>query len=129
MSKVPAGLKYVKTHEWLRLEADGTITVGITDYAQASLGDLVFVEVPAAGRKLGRDEACSVVESVKAASDVYAPIAGEVVASNPKLGDAPEVLNTDPYGEGWLWKMKPADAGDLAGLLDAAGYEDFLKTL
>lgn len=129
MSNVPAGLKYVKTHEWLKLEADGTVTVGITDFAQNSLGDLVFVEVPAAGRKLGKDEGCSVVESVKAASDVYAPIAGEVIAANAKLADSPEILNSDPYGEGWLWKMKPANAADLAGLLDAAGYEDFLKTL
>lgn len=129
MSQVPAGLKYVKTHEWLRREADGSITVGITDYAQASLGDLVFVDVPAVGRKLGKDEACSVVESVKAASDVYAPIAGEVLAINAKLADAPEVLNSDPYGEGWLWKMKPANAADFDALLDAAGYEDFLKSL
>lgn len=129
MSQVPAELKYIKTHEWLRAEADGTITIGITDYAQASLGDLVFVDVPAAGRKLARDEACAVVESVKAASDVYAPIEGEVTEVNTQLGNSPEILNSDPYGEGWLWKMKPADAGALAGLLDAAGYEAFLKTL
>ena len=129
MSQVPAELKYIKTHEWLRAEADGTITIGITDYAQASLGDLVFVDVPAAGRKLAKDEACAVVESVKAASDVYAPIEGEVIEVNTQLGNSPEILNSDPYGEGWLWKMKPADAGALAGLLDAAAYEAFLKTL
>lgn len=129
MSQVPAGLKYVKTHEWLKREADGSIIVGITDYAQASLGDLVFVDVPAVGRKLAKDEACSVVESVKAASDVYAPIAGEVLAVNGKLADAPEILNSDPYGEGWLWKMKPSNAADFDALLDAAGYEDFLKSL
>ncbi len=129
MSQVPAELKYIKTHEWLRAEADGTITIGITDYAQASLGDLVFVDVPAAGRKLAKDEACAVVESVKAASDVYAPIEGEVTEVNTQLGNSPEILNSDPYGEGWLWKMKPADAGALAGLLDAAAYEAFLKTL
>lgn len=129
MSKVPAELKYADTHEWLRLESDGTITIGITDHAQAALGDLVFVETPAVGRKLGKDEACAVVESVKAASDVYAPIAGEVLATNGALGDAPEILNNDPYGEGWMWKLKPDNAGDLDGLLDAAGYEAFLKTL
>lgn len=129
MSQVPAELKYIKTHEWLRAEADGTITIGITDYAQASLGDLVFVDVPAAGRKLAKDEACAVVESVKAASDVYAPIEGEVTEVNTQLGNSPEILNSDPYGEGWLWKMKPADAGALDGLLDAAAYEAFLKTL
>ncbi|WP_028079382.1 glycine cleavage system protein GcvH [Solimonas soli] len=129
MSNVPAGLKYVKSHEWLRVESDGTVTVGITDFAQGSLGDLVFVETPAVGRKLARDESCAVVESVKAASDVYAPIAGEVVASNAKLGDNPEILNSDPYEGGWLWKMKPANAADVDALLDAAGYEDFLKTL
>lgn len=129
MSNIPADLKYVKTHEWLRAEADGSITIGITDYAQNSLGDLVFVEVPKVGRKVAADENCSVVESVKAASDVYAPIAGEVVAANDKLGDAPELLNSDPYGEGWLFRIKPADAGALASLLDAAGYESFIKTL
>ncbi|MGH8447247.1 MAG: glycine cleavage system protein GcvH, partial [Solimonas sp.] len=119
----------VKSHEWVRAESDGTVTIGITDFAQGSLGDLVFVEVPAAGRKLAKDESCAVVESVKAASDVYAPIAGEVTAINPKLGNNPEILNSDPYSEGWLWKMKPANAADLAGLLDAAAYGDFLKTL
>jgi glycine cleavage system H protein len=129
MSKVPAELKYVKSHEWLRLEADGTVTIGITDHAQAALGDLVFVEVPAVGRKLGANEACAVVESVKAASDVYAPVAGEVVAANEALGASPEILNSDPYGQGWMWKLKPANASDVGALLDAAGYEAYLKTL
>ncbi|HSW11629.1 MAG TPA: glycine cleavage system protein GcvH [Solimonas sp.] len=129
MSNIPTNLKYVKSHEWLRSEADGTVTVGITDYAQNSLGDLVFVEVPKVGRKLTADEACAVVESVKAASDVYAPVAGEVIAANDKLGNAPELLNSDPYGEGWLFRIKPADAGAVAALLEAGGYEDFLKTL
>lgn len=128
MSKVPAELKYVNSHEWVRLEADGTVTIGITDHAQAALGDLVFVEVPKVGRKLNKDEACAVVESVKAASDVYAPVAGEVIAANEALGNSPEVLNSDPYSAGWMWKMK-VNAADLTGLLDAAGYEDFLKTL
>ncbi|HEX4896680.1 MAG TPA: glycine cleavage system protein GcvH [Solimonas sp.] len=128
MSQVPAELKYVKSHEWVRLEADGTVTIGITDHAQAALGDLVFVEVPKVGRTLGKEEACAVVESVKAASDVYAPIAGTVTAANDQLGSAPEILNSDPYGAGWMWKMK-VNSADLAGLLDAAGYEAFLKTL
>ncbi|NKF22406.1 glycine cleavage system protein GcvH [Solimonas marina] len=129
MSKVPAELKYAKSHEWVKLESDGSVTVGITDFAQGSLGDLVFVETPAAGRKLGKEESCAVVESVKAASDVYAPIAGEVTANNAALGDSPEILNSDPYEGGWMWKMKPDNVADLDGLLDAAAYEDFLKTL
>lgn len=129
MSNTPADLKYVNTHEWLRREADGTVTVGITDYAQHSLGDLVFVEVPQPGRQLGSHEACAVVESVKAASDVYAPVAGEVVAANERLANEPELLNSDPYGEGWLFRLKPSNPADLDGLLDAAGYENFLKTL
>lgn len=129
MSQVPAELKYADTHEWLRLESDGTVTIGITDHAQAALGDLVFVETPAVGRKLARDESCAVVESVKAASDVYAPIPGEVIDSNTALADAPEVVNDDPYGKGWMWKIKPDNAADLDGLLDAAGYEAFLKTV
>ena len=123
MSNTPKELKYAKSHEWVRVESDGTITVGITDHAQNALGDLVFVEVPKVGRKLAANDACAVVESVKAASDVYAPVAGEVIANNPALADAPETLNTDPYGAGWMWKMKPADAGQIAALLDAAGYE------
>jgi glycine cleavage system H protein len=123
MSNTPKELKYAKTHEWVRVEADGTVTVGITDHAQNALGDLVFVEVPKVGRKLAANDACAVVESVKAASDVYAPIAGEVTAANGALADAPETLNTDPYGAGWMWKMKPADPSQIASLLDAGGYE------
>ncbi len=129
MSNVPAELKYEKSHEWLRREADGTVTIGITDHAQAALGDLVFVDVPEAGRVLAVGEACAVVESVKAASDVYAPIAGTVTAVNEALSGSPEILNNDPYGAGWMWKMKPADAAAADKLLDAAGYEAFLKTL
>lgn len=129
MSNIPTELKYVKSHEWVRVEADGTVTIGITDHAQAALGDLVFVEAPEAGRALAVDESCSVVESVKAASDVYAPIAGEVTQRNEALDAQPELLNTDPYGEGWLWKMRPAQAVDVDGLLDAAAYADYLKTL
>lgn len=122
MSNTPANLKYVKSHEWVKVESDGTVTVGITDHAQAALGDLVFVDTPKPGRKLAAGASCAVVESVKAASDVYAPIAGEVIEANAALASAPEALNSDPYGAGWMWKMKPANAADLDGLLDAAGY-------
>src|ERR1700757_4955395 len=102
MSKVPADLKYTKTHEWLRSLPDGSIEIGITDHAQHALGDLVFVEVPETGRTVNLGEACAVVESVKAASDVYSPIAGEVTAGNPLLASEPEAVNNDPYGNGWL---------------------------
>jgi len=123
MSNVPAELKYSKSHEWVRLESDGSVTVGITDHAQELLGDLVFVELPESGRALTTEEDCAVVESVKAASDVYAPIAGEVTEVNSALEDSPEIVNKDPYGEGWLFKMTPADAGEIDGLLDAAAYQ------
>ncbi|MGH8539714.1 MAG: glycine cleavage system protein GcvH [Stenotrophobium sp.] len=123
MSNIPADLKYVKSHEWVKKLADGNVLIGITDHAQHALGDLVFVEVPKAGRKLAANEACAVVESVKAASDVYAPIAGEVLEGNAALANAPETLNSDPYGAGWMWKLKPAIAADLDKLLDAAGYQ------
>jgi glycine cleavage system H protein len=118
---VPSDLKYTDSHEWVRTEADGTVTIGITDHAQAALGDLVFIELPAVGRVLAAGEACGVVESVKAASDVYAPFAGEVTGANDAAKDAPEQINADAYGH-WLWKMRPADAGALAGLMDAAAY-------
>lgn len=121
MSNVPAELKYSKSHEWVRGEADGTVTVGITDHAQELLGDMVFVELPAVGKALAAGQDCAVVESVKAASDVYAPIGGEVVAVNDQLADAPDLVNKEPYGEGWLFKLRPA--GGLETLLDAAGYE------
>jgi len=123
MSKIPAELKYAKSHEWARKQADGTVVIGITDHAQSALGDLVFVEVPKAGRKVSAGEACAVVESVKAASDVYAPIGGEVVEANPALAGAPETLNQDPYGKGWMFKLKPGNAAELDKMLDAAGYE------
>jgi glycine cleavage system H protein len=122
----PENLKYTAEHEWVRAEPDGTVTIGITDHAQSALGDLVFIEVPEAGRKLAQGEACCVVESVKAASDVYAPIAGEVVAGNQALADAPEKVNQDPYGA-WLFKVKPENTADLAGLLDAAAYRKGLE--
>ncbi|MCK5769317.1 glycine cleavage system protein GcvH [Algiphilus sp.] len=121
MSNVPADLRYTKSHEWVRVESDGTMTIGITDHAQAELGDLVFVEVPDVDRELEAGEACAVVESVKAASDVYAPIAGTVVAVNDKLADAPETLNDDPYGEGWLFRLS-GDTAQAEALLDADAY-------
>lgn len=126
MSTVPADLKYTPSHEWVRSLPDGTVEVGITDHAQHALGDLVFVEVPGAGRKLDAGEACAVVESVKAASDVYSPIAGEVVAGNADLAATPESINEDPYGKGWLMRLRPAGALP-ATLLDAAAYEALLK--
>ena len=119
--KTPDDLRYTESHEWVRKEDDGTITVGITDHAQEELGDLVFIELPAAGRALAAGEACAVVESVKAASDIYAPVAGQVVAANQAVSDAPETVNADAYSN-WLFRMKPAAAADVDKLLDAAGY-------
>src|SRR6202007_2438218 len=121
MSNVPADLRYTKSHEWVRALGDGSVEIGITDHAQHALGDLVFVEVPEAGRAVKADEACAVVESVKAASDVYAPLAGEITAGNPKLSDAPETVNSDPYGEGWLMRMRPAAGAVAAAALLAGG--------
>jgi glycine cleavage system H protein len=118
---VPAELKYTESHEWIRYEADGTLTIGITDHAQEALGDLVFIELPAVGRKAKAGEAIAVVESVKAASDIYAPVAGEVIEVNAQVVDAPESVNADAYAH-WLYKLRPATAGDAAKLLDAAAY-------
>jgi glycine cleavage system H protein len=118
---VPGDLKYTDSHEWIRNETDGTVTIGITDHAQSALGDLVFVELPAVGRKLAAGEACAVVESVKAASDVYAPLAGDVVAINDAVTGAPELVNQDAY-TAWLFRMRPSDTNALASLLDAAAY-------
>ncbi|MFA7279297.1 MAG: glycine cleavage system protein GcvH [Sterolibacterium sp.] len=118
---VPANLKYTKSHEWARLDADGLVTIGITDHAQEALGDIVFLELPETGRKLKAAEECAVVESVKAASDIYAPIAGEVVARNDAASDTPETVNQDAYAA-WLFQIKPDDATQLNGLLDAAAY-------
>ena len=123
MSNIPAELKYVASHEWLRLEADGSVTVGITDHAQELLGDIVFVELPEVGANLAADEQAGVVESVKAASDIYAPIAGEILEVNQELIDAPDTANTDPYGAAWFFRITPANAADLDGLMDAAAYE------
>jgi glycine cleavage system H protein len=118
----PTNLKYTATHEWVKTEADGSITVGITQHAQELLGDMVFVEAPAAGRKLKAKEECAVVESVKAAADVYAPVAGTVTAVNSELDSAPEKINSEPY-DAWIFKMKPDNAADVAALLDATAYQ------
>ena len=122
MSNVPADLKYARSHEWVRTQPDGLVEVGISDHAQQSLGDLVFVEVPEVGRALQQGEACAVVESVKAASDVYAPVAGTVVAVNDALAQSPELVNQDPYGKGWIMRLKPDGQAAAGGLLDATAY-------
>ena len=118
---VPDDLKYTDSHEWIRSESDGTVTIGITDHAQAALGDLVYVELPQAGRKVAAGEACALVESVKAASDGYAPLAGEIVAGNDALAGAPELVNENAYGA-WLFRMRPTDAGAVGAFLDPAAY-------
>lgn len=120
--KTPADLKYTKSHEWLRLADDGLAVVGITDHAQELLGDIVFLELPAAGKKVRAGEECAVVESVKAASDIYAPVSGEIVAANTAAADRPEVVNEDAYSA-WLFKIKPDDPSEVGALLDANGYQ------
>jgi len=118
----PSNLKYTASHEWIKSETDGTLTIGITEHAQELLGDMVFVEAPAVGRKIKAREEVAVVESVKAAADVYAPVSGEVVAANSELDSAPEKINSDPYGA-WIFKIKPDNSADVATLLDAASYQ------
>lgn len=118
----PTDLRYTTSHEWIRTEADGTLTIGVTDHAQEALGDVVFLELPEAGRSVAKEEAIAVIESVKAASDIYAPVAGEILEANQAAIDAPESVNTDAYAA-WLFKIKPANPADVEGLLDAAGYE------
>ena len=122
MSNIPADLRFAERHEWAKLEADGTVTVGISDHAQEALGDVVFVELAEVGKVFAAGEAAGVVESVKAASDIYAPVSGEVIAVNEALADSPESLNSDPYGS-WIFKLKPSDKAELDKLLDAAGYQ------
>jgi glycine cleavage system H protein len=126
MSAVPAELRYTATHEWVRDNGDGTVTVGITDHAQEALGDIVFVETPEVGTEVGAGDSLAVVESVKAASDIYAPLAGEVSEANQVLADTPETINQDAYGEGWIFTLRLADPDSLNGLLDAAGYQAVL---
>ncbi len=126
MSDIPRNLKYSREHEWVELDDDGLVVVGITDHAQEALGELVYVEGPEEGQSFTRGDACVVIESVKAASDVYAPVAGELAAFNEKLNDEPELVNQDPYSDGWLIKLRPTDPSDLDELLDAEAYAQFL---
>jgi glycine cleavage system H protein len=123
MSYTPSELKYASSHEWARLEEDGTVTVGITDHAQEALGDVVFVELPEVGTVLAAAEETGVVESVKAASDIYAPLGGEVIAINERLEDEPETVNADPYNDGWFYRLKPSDTAELEALLSAEDYQ------
>lgn len=123
MSNSPSELKYASSHEWARLEDDGTVTVGITDHAQDALGDVVFVELPEIGNSYSAGEEIAVVESVKAASDIYAPLAGEVIAVNEALQDSPEIINESPYDDGWFFKLQPSEVGELENLLDAEAYD------
>jgi glycine cleavage system H protein len=125
-NNIPGDLKYTKSHEWVRQAQNGAIEIGITDHAQSALGDLVFVEVPDVGRALSAGEACAVVESVKAASDVYSPLAGKVIANNEALADKPELLNEDPYGAGWLFRLEATAAAAVSSLMSASAYEAFL---
>lgn len=122
MSHNPSELKYAKSHEWARVEEDGTVTVGITDHAQEALGDVVFVEAPGVGDRIAAGDQAGVVESVKAASDIYAPIAGEVIEVNETLEDAPETVNSDPYNDGWFYKLRPEDTAELDELMSAEDY-------
>jgi len=124
MSQIPAELKYVSSHEWIRDEGDGVVTVGITDHAQELLGDVVFVDAPEVDSEVDAEDEIAVVESVKAASDIYAPLAGTILEVNEELEDSPELINSDPYGDGWMFKMKLADAGDMDSLLSAEEYAD-----
>jgi len=124
---IPEDLKYAKSHEWAKTEADGTVTVGITLHAEEQLGDVVFVQPPAVGRKVKQGEACAAIESVKAASDIHAPVSGEVTATNLELVDKPELVNQDPY-VAWMFRIKPSDPGELGALLDAAAYGKFAES-
>lgn len=127
MSNIPNDLRYAASHEWVRPEGDGVYTVGISEHAQDLLGDMVFVELPDVGDEVNAGDDVAVAESVKAASDVYTPITGEVVAVNEELEDSPELVNSDPYGDGWMFKIKASDASEFEGLLDAEGYENTLE--
>ena len=127
MSEIPSELRYARSHEWARLEEDGTVTVGITDHAQDALGDVVYVEHPEEGQQVNAQEEAGVVESVKAASDIYAPVSGTVVAVNETLVDAPETVNEDPYGDGWFFRIEPDDTAELDELMDAEAYAEFCE--
>lgn len=127
MSSFPDDLKYAATHEWVRVEEDGTVTVGISDHAQELLGDIVFIELPTQGAVVSARQEISVVESVKAASDIYAPVSGEIIAINEDLIDAPETVNSSPYGDGWFCRILPSDKSELEALLDANGYAEICE--
>ena len=129
MSELPGDLRYTSEHEWLRPEEDGSVTIGITDYAQSALGDLVYVELPEVGQDLENGGEMAVVESVKAASDVYAPLSGSILAINEELADDPEKINADPYGDGWIIRMQPADGSDSGDTMDPDTYQTFLDEL
>ena len=120
-------LKFTEDHEWIRLEEDGAATVGITDYAQEQLGDVVYVELPEVGRELGKDDEAAVVESVKAASDIYCPVSGDIVEVNEALNDTPEIINDDPYGDGWLFTLHPTEAGEVESLMSAEAYAEIAE--
>ncbi len=128
MSDIPQDLRYTKTHEWIAKNDEGTLTVGITDHAQALLGDLVFIEAPEEGTTFQEGDDSAVVESVKAASDIYAPVDGEVTAGNEALSDTPEIINSDPYGDGWIYKIKPEDAGVFDTLMEADAYKELIDS-
>ncbi len=127
MSEILSDLRYANSHEWLRVEDDGTVVIGISDHAQGELGDMVYVELPEPGMSYDQGEACAVIESVKAASDIYAPLSGEVAKANGELEDSPELVNSDPYGEGWLFRMIPSDPAQIEGLMDAEAYAGQLE--
>ncbi|WP_049722634.1 glycine cleavage system protein GcvH [Gilvimarinus polysaccharolyticus] len=128
MSDIRNELKYLPSHEWARLEADGTVTIGISDHAQDSLGDVVYVETPEVGSSIAAGEEAGVVESVKAASDIFSPVSGEVIAVNETLEDAPEQVNESPYDDGWFFKVKPTDLSELDDALDADGYQNAIES-
>jgi len=127
MSNIPTHLKYTESHEWVHAEEDGSARIGISDHAQEALGDLVYVELPAVGDEIGQGDPCAVVESVKAASDIYAPVSGKVIAVNEELDDNPAIINSDPYDDGWLFQLELSDSSELDGLKDAETYADMLE--
>lgn len=128
MSKVPEELRYTQTHEWVRLEEDGSVVVGVTEHAQSQLGELVFVDLPDVNGKVSASDEVCVVESVKATSDIYAPVSGRITEINEDLEEAPSLVNSDPYGDGWLFRLDPSDPDELEDLLDANDYAEYLET-
>ena len=126
MSDIPSDLRFSESHEWVSQEEDGVVKVGITDHAQGQLGDLVFVELPEEGANFGQGDSCAVIESVKAASDIYTPVSGEIIAVNEAVVDSPEIINNDPYGDGWLFSVRLDDPDEIEGLMDAEGYAEHI---